>query len=311
MAFVTGTANSLPDVLSALIAICTANGWSHSGDVLHKGGCYAQLQVVGESLVLRGGTGIDGENALIGPGTNVVRLGTINAGPFKITFPVTYEIHVHSVPDEVYCLVNHDSSRWQYLMFGLSDVDGVPGSGMFYAASLPSISSGWDHLIAIGTDYGGRAFQVCPAPFWTDQLDSQIHNSFIHHGFLGGTGWSGGGGGQGSATSMVLGEISASKPLVPRYARQPNAYNGAASLLDFKVWLRREDNKVSLIQDFAHARLIRVDNYNAGEIIDLAPDRWRVYPWHQKDTSARDGGNTSTGITHTGTLGWAIRYDGA
>ena len=59
--------------------------------------------------------------------------------------------------------------------------------------------------------------------------------------------------------------------------------------------------------DLAHCRFLRIDNYQPGDIIPLGPDRWKVAPWYRKNTAQRDGGSN---IQHTGTFGWAIRYDG-
>jgi len=60
--------------------------------------------------------------------------------------------------------------------------------------------------------------------------------------------------------------------------------------------------------DLQNARTLRVDNYDPGQIITLGDDQWRIYPFYRKNADQRDG-TTSSGGDHSGTMGWAIRYD--
>ena len=87
----------------------------------------------------------------------------------------------------------------------------------------------------------------------------------------------------------------------------PSAWNGESVLVPIQVITSRPSNLWSLVGELTHARYVRLDNLEPGQLITLGPDRWKVYPFYRKDATARDGGD---GIDHTGTLGWAIRYDG-
>ena len=71
MAYETGSANSFADLLAALQAACTGNGWTLSGNVLHKGTCYAEVKLTqtqgsvvwpNSALGVRACNGIDGSN---------------------------------------------------------------------------------------------------------------------------------------------------------------------------------------------------------------------------------------------------------
>jgi len=80
-------------------------------------------------------------------------------------------------------------------------------------------------------------------------------------------------------------------------------------LLPIRAYKIRPSSKVSLIGDLENARYMRIDNYAPGEVFNLGAERWKALPWHQKNATpaGRSGGD---GLTHTGTLGWAIRYEG-
>ena len=93
----------------------------------------------------------------------------------------------------------------------------------------------------------------------------------------------------------------------PHIERSPSAWNGESPLLPIQAYVWRASAKCSLVVDMRHARYLRIDNYEPGQIITLGGDSWKVYPFYRKASSARNGG---IGIDHTGTFGWAIRYDG-
>lgn len=99
-------------------------------------------------------------------------------------------------------------------------------------------------------------------------------------------------------------------PAAPHLSRSPSAWNQESPLLPIQCTLVRASSKVSLVADIRNARYLRVDNHSPEQIIELGPDRWKIYPFYRKNTSARDGSVAPVGTDHTGTFGWAIRYDG-
>lgn len=109
MAYINGTANSWEDLQAALISACTANGWTLSGsDIVYKGNCFAQLFIDGDLDVL-GVTGIGGSvSGVMQP--NSIYIG-FNA---YITFPVSYDIHILTDPDEVYLIVNYNGDMYRF-----------------------------------------------------------------------------------------------------------------------------------------------------------------------------------------------------
>ena len=317
MAYVTGIANSMADLLAAIQSACTANGWTLTGSVLSKGTCFVQLTVVGESIDVLAGTGYSG-SAITGTPYRSARLQAVSS--IAITYPATYDIHVHAAPDEVYVLLNYNVTRWGWLAFGQSPAVGIPGTGNWQAAMCSADATVGGICIAPG----GIAPTAAPAATsaaigfrinasGTPQNSTDGQNFRFHHGLDTAAGWSSNGDGAGVPDAYQTGWQSGPSravtvlPLAPQLARLPNLWNGETVLLPLQPHVYRASGKVSLVGELGHARCLRNDNLADGEVITLGADRWKAYPWHRKNTGARDGG---TNADHSGTLGWAIRYDG-
>lgn len=295
MAFITGSAASMSDVLTAIQNACTSNGWTLSGSVLYKGACYARLTVSsGTRLDLLGGNGIDGSNNLTTPGGQVVSIGAGLIGGISgtVAYPVTYYIFVNSNPDEVYVFINYGTSYYQWLAFGNSSAYPITGSGNWYAATSWPGSGGWTGISLTPTSGGrGSMWESCGALFmWS----SGGGNGYFHHN-LDSLGWGGG-----STASAVW----SAQPL---YSINSNQWNGQSLLLPIHVTCLRASSKSSIVGTLTHSRYIRIPNYSPLDIIVLGSDRWMVFPWLSKNAAAPNGGNS---IQDSGTMGVALRYDG-
>lgn len=290
MAYMTGSANTLADLLTAIQTACTANGWTLAGSVLTKGTCYAKLQVSGSAITVQGGTGIDGGNNLTGVAPNPAYLRQIGAMP--LAYPMTYFIHVLTAPDEVYIVVNYSVSYYQYIAFGQSPVAGLPGTGNWFGAPYCDAAS----TRAFSTNSAGAIFfgaKTAVGLFLANTFYNPApQNAYVHHN-LDAAGWSG--------------VADAGESIGTLLDRQPNAWNGETALLPIQPALNRGSSKVSLLLDLAHARYLRNDNLAPQSIITLGSDRWRVYPWYALNATNRNGGFD---VAHSGTLGFAVRYDG-
>ena len=98
-------------------------------------------------------------------------------------------------------------------------------------------------------------------------------------------------------------------PVNPLVSLLPNGWNSEAVLIPIRAYKQRFESKISITADLVHARYTRVDNYAPGEIIAIGGQRWKIFPWYRKDSTARQGTGGWRGA-HSGTLGWAIRYEG-
>lgn len=301
---ITGNAASLAALATTIQTVLTANGWTLSGSVLHKGNVYIKLTAVSATmLTVTGGTGIDGSNNLTGvsAGAPCIR-GDITG--HEITFPVTYDIHINTGPDEVYCLINYNANHWQWLAFGQSSVAALPGTGAWFGASFAQFSLAVDpiSIYASGGGNSGNNHRVAPALFWDNQSASSSHsaNTFINHG-LDGLTW----GPNVVGSGFDQGGASAPPYLDPLIARMPNAWNGETTLLPYQAYVARPSSKFSLVADLKHARIVRVNNLNDGDIITLGPDQWKTYPFYIKNSVVPNAGQQ---VRDSGTFGWALRY---
>ncbi|OWJ91121.1 hypothetical protein B6S59_25455 [Pseudomonas sp. A46] len=297
MAFVSGVANSMAELLAAFTTALTSNGWSVDGDIYYKGSTFARIRLVtgetgGDNRMIQvlGGTGRSA-GALTGAAPWGPRIGFASGETW--TFPINFAIHILTAPDEVYLITNRNVDTYDWAAFGAGNVAGLPGTGMWATASL-----GDNYFVSTGAEIsatsGGNGTSIASsrAPFWQTVTDNRLRNAVLHHGLDGGN-W--------ADTTELRGMLAAA----PHIARSPNAWNGESVLLPIQLYVSRPSSKRSIVGDLAHARYLRIDNYDPTEVIPLGPDQWRVYPFFRKDTANRNGGGGNTG-----TFGWAIRYDG-
>lgn len=322
MAYVTGTAASFANLLTALRNACTANGWTLSGDVLHKGDCYVETKVAAirsgapatGHLIVRAGNGIDGANALTDPAPRSMGMGLLNAVSGGANYPdwdwpVTYHVHIHG--DEVHMFANYDAGqRWQFVAFGRSPAPGCVGTGNWCTATMVdagSYSQARINSYSIQPEGAHTDSSIGGGYFWGVRIKkaSAIHGA--HDATTGLARWSNPD--AHFSSSLVDGQCSAAPTQSPLLSYLPNAWNSETILLPIQIVNLRPESKVSLIGELQHARVTRNDFIVPGGVITLGPDKWKVYPFYKKDTTQRDGVGSS-GTDHSGTMAVAIRYDG-
>lgn len=319
MAYYNGSVTSLAALRSALVDACTSNGWNwDSGtEMLSKGGLFNRVTLTATEMLFLGRTSAGGGDA---PGVVAIgRLCNSSGWPtFEFTWPAEYHLFVFTDPDEVYLVVRYDLDFFQWAAFGASAVAGLPGTGMWIGATrgsdlavLTLASSG---VAVIGESVGGASsvagrYYLSPAMFWTTQqalpaARRQDRNCFVHSNFDA----------QGWLLNQLISNANIGVTAISDLlATQPSAWNSEAALIPLRAWMIRPSSRVSLVADAYNARHVRIDNYEPGQIITIGPDRWMVFPWLRKDTSARNGSanvSDAQSISHSGTFGWAIRYEG-
>lgn len=319
MAYITGNAASFADLQTAIQNACTANGWTLSSGILSKNGCFFQL-VAGTSggyaqLQLFGGTGQSGTTLTGQPPSNYGAKICSNNGNV-ISFPINYEIHLFTNPDEVYCIINYNSDFYQQLSFGKSDVPGIGGTGAWFTGAKRSDQALTD------TRLGPKVFMLA---YWPETVttvpddgypcglffDNPTHGgfyfaSFVHTG-LDATPWRSGN----SGYVALTGYRGAGMQVGSLLQQLPNLYNSANVLLPIKPVALRSSGGVTIIANPKNARYLRIDNVVPGEIITFGAEQWKCYPFYRKDSTVRNGVDYSSGgATHSGTFGYAIRYTG-
>ncbi|WP_325438053.1 hypothetical protein [Pseudomonas nitroreducens] len=296
MPYYTGTANNMTALRQALIDGCTANGWTWTSgtEELSKGTMFIRVQVLADHVSFLGRTA-SGAN----PVPSQVKLGRLSThANYALTYPLTYHLFVFA--QEVYLVAAYNVDRFLWAAFGLSTIQGIPGTGMWCGASAAdTIASGGSGLIGMSATAGGSISYLCPALFHNDNFSPALaRNCWVNHN-LEGYGWRFGA----SDTSPPIGVATS----IPLLGMLPNNWNSEAVLLPLRAHVQRPSSKISMVVDCEFARITRIDNYTPGDIIQIGSDRWMIFPWYRKDSANRAGG---TGIDHTGTFGWAIRYKG-
>ena len=308
MAYQTGQVASFSNLLSTIQDVCVLNGWTLDQGILSKDGTFVRLSLAAEGntngILVQAGTGSSG-GSLVSPSPVVPRMGrptTAEGSPWQsIQWPAVYHIHLHAEPDEVFVILNFNVTFFYFLAFGRSSVDGLPGSGVWSTGTVCTRPlSAFDGLSGVGiTPEGGTVdgYRCCGAPFWAPSQGQISYMADTIQTEADGS-WT-----TASGPKSLLG-VGALAPLI---RRSPNVWNGESTLIPLKAYQQLDAEKVRLVLDMAHARYVRVANLAPGDVITLGTDQWRVYPFYRKNSDVPDGGYP---LSHSGTFGWAIRYDG-
>lgn len=312
MPYATGTAIDAAALRTAINTACVAAGWTLTGDILSKGPLAMRLELltVGGAggrtgLRLRGGLGV-AAGALTGASPESSDLGTNSA--LALTYPLTFHVFTFTAPDEVFVVVNHDVNRFSWAAWGRSNLT-LPGSGMWFGAPIRARNranfsdSFTANLVPDG--YVNGAGDEIPALFWRQRDWCRNGNGSVemhmHHG-LDGSDWT-----TGDELRPAPSAIGAALPLI---GMLPNAWNSETVLLPIHALVPRPANRMSLVATLGGARYTRIDNHAPGDLITLGAEQWMVFPWLRKNSARRNGGPINGATYDSGTLGWAIRYEG-
>lgn len=313
MAYYSGQASSYQELQNVLVNACVAQGWSWADGILSYSELFLKItsQVDlsnGQGLSIQGGTGKNGNNLINGSMVKP-RIGDLAKAALipNITFPIQFKIFIFDNPVECFLVIRFAVDRFMYLAFGMST---IKGSSIWISGS---ISNKWNtetsqsyakYNCFSGYPSGGGQTGIVPSWslmtgfFWKNEgdTDADLNNSAIYSEvddiFWGGV-------------NQI--QLSASDAIQPLFSRLPSKWSDNSPLLPVQVSLSRPSNKKSIVTEIHNARYLRIDNYEPEQIITLGFDKWMIFPFHKKNITSKDAGY---GIDHSGTLGWAIRYDG-
>lgn len=313
MAYITGTAATFADVKTAVENACTANGWTLSSGILSKNACFIKLVATAGELSIAGGTGQSGSSLTGVPDGPYKEAKMVSPNVDPISFPVNYEIHLFTDPDEVYCVINYNSDFYQQLSFGKSNIPGIGGTGCWFtgcfgASATASNTTSYRQKTFLNASetslgFGGYVAKANMCGLFADNGPS-VTTSFIHCG-LDSVEWL-------DAYSITN---SAGSRQGPEYCASlinalPNLSNQATILLPIKCVKPRTSSGRTIVASLNNARYTRIDNIVPGEIITFGADQWKIYPFLRKDATVRNGIGWPSGATHSGTFGYAIKYTG-
>jgi hypothetical protein len=325
-----GSASSFADVQTAIINFLTTHGWTDQSAnaagtrILSKSGLYLWIGNGATYLVAYPGTGRDGSGNLTGRPTTSLGVGSWDGAKMEsplaapITFPISYEIIWHDDPEEVYVIINYGGDKYQHLNWGKSDIAGIGGTGMWLTGTYRAdVDADGDAtysskmFIQAYNENNGRGY-IFLTPYsgmaggYFYEGDGYSYTaSFLHQGLEttpNNNNWSYPGPDQ--VGNLKQGPWHGAALLM---LALPSSYNEAEVLIQAKTTIRRGSGLVTPGVILRHARRLRIDNVQPGEIITYGGDQWKCYPLHAKNTAQRDGVGWATGALHSGTLGVAIR----
>lgn len=323
MAYYQGVTSNFLGLRLALEAAIADNGWVESGGFFTKAGTLVRFVSSdgGDTRTQKLSVQVGNSPSDLSPISPFIipPLGKTVSDLDAWEWPVDYHIHILTDPNEVYLVVQYGAFI-QSLSFGRSPSPGNGGTGNWAHATAYQVSGTPTIRVnhcKITPDGAGCSTITSPAqrinsiPFFVNSITigyGQPSSSIIH-GAIDKTGvavWSD------PMEYLLQGNnylgVESGTPQVPLLRQLPNNWNGETVLIPCQVFQRREEKKVSMIGELSHLRMTRNDYMPDGQVITLGADRWKVYSAYRRDTSQRDGLNVAT--DHSGTVAFAIRYDG-
>lgn len=314
MAYVTGTAANFADMKTAIYNEAVAQGYTLSNDVISKNGCFYKLTTSVNNVILSAGTGQSG-STLTGLCSRTVKIFQPTSSSANIiSFPVSYEIHSFTNPDEIYFIIKYNTDYYQQLSFGKSNVPGIGGTGSWFSGSSggsaaeTSVNSSGCVGFASSTVWGTNHNASFPSyiagfPFCVQSGGSDTYlNTLINTG-LDSIGWH-------TTTGTATGDQVSPGYCASLMAALPNLYNAATILIPVKSVIARASGGRTIAAQLVNARFCRIDNQNPGDVITFGSEKWKIYPIYRKNVANRNFGTSSTYPKDSGTYGCAIRYQG-
>lgn len=313
MAYQTGTVSSASDLASTIRTFALANGWASGGlsEVVTKGGCHVRISSPSESEVKIEGA----RNGSFTAPDICPRYSRINLTAWPSM--ATYHLVAFNNPDTIWCTIVFAVTDHMHLGFGSLQKYGTWSGGMWFHASHTQLSGSKDGGLMSLIDGGAAPFGTGTSAteaglFWSPRMDESLGGGYVENAAssllceLRGRIWE-------PPLSTTGVQMHGPTVFGPTHKYNPNAFNDQTVLTPFQLYLQNTDGHYMAIGHVGHVRFVKLTNYNPGDVIEIGPDRWKLFPWHRKDVNNPDGKSPSGANFNwsTGVLGVAVRYDGA
>lgn len=335
MPYQTGSVVSFAALRTEIISFLSANGWTQEFDIVKRNGVVAKITTgtTGHDsdayIRLEGGKGSDGAGNLIGKHdidetlnnksgqmTASFGLGSANA----MVFPITYYFHLASTPvDEFWCFIQFNGDCCQHMGFGNINKSAPFSGGGFYSCTTVEVSNtaqslyGWTSFNLMSNPGYGRV-----SPFFSRNVlelipfhggyaaDANVFSGSFVHAEVGGSEW--------YCSSLLTSNVSypQTEYMIAGHREtgamqkvSESTVNGMPNLIPFNLRVRGYDNNLQPIGSLENIRFSQIGLIDFGQVESDGTDSWKFYPLFKKDAA-----NPLGGVSHTGTMGLAVRYDG-
>jgi len=312
MAYQSGTVNNIADIVSTLNTFAAANGWTNTSGVLSGGLGHVEVTANAtypdDVLLVKGANNVDMTTGLC-PQNSGNRF-------YNVTWPLNYYLHAFTVPTNLIVMfINYSTTKWQWVIFGDIEKYVTFTGGNFFSASFGTSGSSAAAVVAMtetGTANGGSAgySSMGPGLFWHTRNYNSFNGGYstlrgTHlHAEIDGYIWPG----AGSSASDNFPTFSNRIDPISQNNQNPNKWDLHSPLLPYWVWMPRSDGKTTPIGHVPNVRFIRNTYIDPGEIITIGADKWKVYPFHERDVNNPTAWSESARTS--GTMALAVSYDG-
>lgn len=335
MAYETGTATSVVDLLNKFATFIEANGWTRDslGDEgsgrryhAHNGSVYVNMRayanedppstILGHgstgtySWAFNIGTGYDGGTAWHQQAGAPLFTGSTyyTAGMNKIDSSVpAYHFFAHNGGDQIIAVVEHASGSYQYLGFGSLVKYGTWTGGEYMYGSMNGVTNNeW----STGSGIVGIGFFQAPAN------GSSFNRNFPNVALIdvdvdAETGW--------HVTDPVSQATTRRKVLDLQYLTAinsdwlyPSTLNALHPFHPVVAAVFRDTSNdtttspISMLGELPGVHYCNIDNFVPAQQVTLGATDYRVFPWGRKKTTAGKVGTVSGPSGHTAFFGFAV-----
>jgi hypothetical protein len=273
MAYQTGTASGITDLLDKLNTFATANGWTlrrreAATLSISKGAVYQNLQESGSAINLHASRGFDAGLAWNNQPdyAAVIQSCTNLSGSFSA-------YHFFADQDYLHVVIEVDPGLYRHIAFG--DIEKSSGyTGGQYSCATRIDGGIWHtSLFSSGLHYGAGYYNLHPAvggpsSFYVD-VDSVAKHQLLTSGGL-----------PGGFVRMITSEMFYSASML--YADwpncMPNTLNGMTGHIPVQIFVQRTGGLYSPLGYVRDLRIVNMVNIRPGEQRTIGADEWLYFP---------------------------------
>lgn len=315
MAYVSGSTNSMTDLMAVIANIGEAAGYTKETITVGDPGFPLRTGV----RITKGGFGVelkcdDGPWPLYpfrvflqpykisgtGGGSQGYKVFNPyeNVNGIEFDWPINYEAYYYE--EEVYIILRYQTDFFQFISFGDSK---APGNSECFWFSAPALTNTPEN----GTNASRMSFTVTTTNFTSVSSNNITPGIFCAQGSFWNSltdSWCYTVGNAATDVRNHLGQACSSGLLWGN----PSAFSSIAHLIPIKLMgASGTSGSWNILNTLKHCRLTRNDFYTAGEVVTLGAETWKIYPMYRKNAAVR---NPGIGVLDSGTLAFAIRTNG-